>query len=229
MKRLSLIIALLALPVALFADGVVPRIEHPFTGSAVCVDNAPEWVKGTTKYVNITPGGQRGNLVIVNEAGKPGVWDNAAGDWYISPYDEEDIFFASPDKLFCRKADGRASFFTVYYKAGDAGQELYSEQPLVPLYEDSYYYPSRENPSYICYKMGGKWGVMDSFAISLLPPSASSAKEAVSLLKRSDDKRQRIGESDLDYIMRCFSTLKSYNVDVDCFVTGAHNEGVYIS
>ena len=193
MKLIALLLALTILP-----------LQKSFTGSPDASTNAPQYTQGTTRYFNMTPGGQQGNLVVVKENGLPGIWNNSASKWLVTPGGFREVFFATSNQLYYTDLEGRVGFGQLQPGFEESGP--YDSKDFSCPFAEAAYYPSRNKVQYICLRMDGAWTVVgaDGFLSSAM---GSSPKDAVAFMQEANRKPEN--ESNAVYVMRQFRELVS--------------------
>lgn len=214
--------------IALFLTLAILPLQKSFTGSPDASTNAPEYRQGTTRYFNMTPGGQQGNLVVVKENGKPGIWSNTYAKWVVKPGGAAELFFSQSDQLFFTNKEGRAGF-------GHFLPGFDSEEPIDPKklfrfpFPEVAYYPSRQDVQYICLKMEGRWAVLGAEGF-LTSPLEQTAEKAVA---NWQDNRSVFGknpdESNAAFVMRQYKEQVSHYLHASRIASDPDAPGAYIS
>lgn len=193
MKRLLTIVLLaLALPLA------AQNIQKTMTGTPAASAKAPEWSAGQTRYFNMQPGGQRGNVAVVQKDGLPGLWNNKTGQWQLTPGRMKEVYFAYNELLVYTDKNGRGGYAFIqpgFEEMGDITKRL-----RFPL-DELRCYPGREKPQFLCARMEKQWAVMGADGF-VLPACFDSPKEAVEFLQKNH--RKPADEGAAEYIMRSF-------------------------
>ena len=193
MKRI-LTIFLLALALPLGAQDIQKKV----TGTPAASTNAPAWTAGQTRYFNMQPGGQRGNVAVVQKDGLPGLWNNKTGQWQLTPGGMKEVYFAYNELLVYTDKNGRGGYAFIqpgFEEMGDISKRL-----RFPL-DELRCYPGREKPQFLCARMEKLWAVLGADGF-LLPACFDSPDEAVEYLQKNH--RKPADEGDAEYIMRSF-------------------------
>ncbi|MBR4775948.1 MAG: hypothetical protein IK008_07610 [Bacteroidales bacterium] len=218
MKRI-LTIFLLALALPLGAQ----NIQKTMTGTPAASAEAPKWTPGQTRYFNMLPGGQRGNVAVVQKDGLPGLWNNKTGQWQLTPGEIWEVYFAYNELLVYTDKNGRSGYAFIqpdFEEMGDISMRL-----RFPL-DGFRCYPNRENPQFLCARMEKRWAVLGADGF-LLPACWRSPKEAVEYLQKNH--RKPADEGDAEYIMRSFMNWGTTDLHISAIGREPGKRGALIS
>ncbi|MBP5690265.1 MAG: hypothetical protein J6W74_05075 [Bacteroidales bacterium] len=212
MKRIFLAIICTIVPVGLWAQGSGGAFPV-FTGEMDVMETAPEWSEGTEKYFNFQPGGQSGGYVVVKKGGEAHIWDNINGK-FVLEYQNGEV----PDRISFLRND------CVYFhlKSGISAIAIAPGEDIENLefygeYEDLAMVKVDGWPDMLAAKEGGMWGILDSRepAYSLVAPRHRTLSEVKAALPRRSSEVKRAGETDLEYIVRCFRAINSTSIKTE--------------